>query len=428
MQWSRTLVLVYVNIALYALCFQMQRPIEPFLTKKLNGDDASLAVEYGKVQSFFGIMQTVGSFFFGLILDRIGGKMGFLVVFLSAFVSYATLSTATTMQALYLSKVPQMFLHAFMVAQLVITQEAAPDDRARALGYLMGSYTVGATIGPAIGGFLGASGDHYFGAKIAAAGSLLSAALVLLYPNRGASPSAAEGKVHRVGALTGIRLVLTNSVVLSVLLTKLVSTTTSSMIQGLQPVIFMQKFGMQEGGMGAYMSTAMAFNALCGWFAVGALKDRFDRGPLVFGCLLWISCCYLLLAVVAPGSWLLEAVADVIPVHQAVPWMVVAVLASMASFIRGTVFTDISTSSVPDNLKGTLLGLEHGIFSLSHTITPRLGTSLYTSIGLVGMVAGGAVLEVANAFSWRFVAFPRIEGASKGAKIAEETQHEKKNH
>ena len=200
MKFTRALAVVYANIVLYALCYQMQRPIEPFLVEKLGsgGSKAEAALDFGKVQSFFGTMQTIGSFVFGLMLDRIGAKAGFLIVFLSAFCSYSLLATATSMQALYLSKVPSMFLHAFMVAQMCVSQQTSPEDRAQALGLLVTSYTIGATVGPALGGLIGASGDYYYGARLAAAGSLLSAALTLLYPSDGA-PVEGEGKASGGG-------------------------------------------------------------------------------------------------------------------------------------------------------------------------------------------------------------------------------------
>ena len=57
---STALILIYVNIILYALCYQFQRPIEPFMVEKLQlkGDSAE---EYAKLQSFFQILQTVGN-------------------------------------------------------------------------------------------------------------------------------------------------------------------------------------------------------------------------------------------------------------------------------------------------------------------------------------------------------------------------------
>ena len=61
---SRTLLLIYINIALYATCFQIQRPLEPFLVEKLGLTNDS-GGEYAKLQSFFSLMQTVGSLLAG---------------------------------------------------------------------------------------------------------------------------------------------------------------------------------------------------------------------------------------------------------------------------------------------------------------------------------------------------------------------------
>ena len=38
-------------------------------------------------------------------------------------------------------------------------------------------------LGPAIGGYLGTTGDYYFGAKLSALGSLISAVMTLLAPD-----------------------------------------------------------------------------------------------------------------------------------------------------------------------------------------------------------------------------------------------------
>ena len=59
-----TLLLIYVNIALYATCFQIQRPLEPFLVEKL-GLSKNSGGEYAKLQSFFSVMQTLGSLIAG---------------------------------------------------------------------------------------------------------------------------------------------------------------------------------------------------------------------------------------------------------------------------------------------------------------------------------------------------------------------------
>ena len=77
---------------------------------KLVKDSGSLAAtEYTKLQSFFSMIQTIGSLIVGTILDRFGVKGGFVITFVSSALSYYLLSLSTTMSILYLSKIPTIF-------------------------------------------------------------------------------------------------------------------------------------------------------------------------------------------------------------------------------------------------------------------------------------------------------------------------------
>ncbi len=76
------LFVVYLNMILYATCYQIQRPLEPFLVESLITGNAS--DEYARLQSFFSIMQTVGSVFTGYFLDRVGVRAGFIVSYAAA--------------------------------------------------------------------------------------------------------------------------------------------------------------------------------------------------------------------------------------------------------------------------------------------------------------------------------------------------------
>ena len=88
------------------------------------------------------------------------------------------------MNLLYLSKIPALVQHAFLCAQTILSVDVIEADRAQALGMLMTSYTIGATIGPFVGGLVGASGDYYFGAQLATGGSILSIFLSMLIPDK----------------------------------------------------------------------------------------------------------------------------------------------------------------------------------------------------------------------------------------------------
>jgi MFS family permease len=165
---STVLWITYLNIVLFGLCFQLQRPVEPFLIKSLTekmGDPESVSRIYGNLQSFFNTVQMLGSPFVGILLDRIGIRYTSAIVFLSSGLSYAILASAYDLNTLFLSKIPTVLSAAFVVAQATAATSTGGDSAARAaaLGRMTTSYQIGATLGPALGGFLADRGDFYIG-------------------------------------------------------------------------------------------------------------------------------------------------------------------------------------------------------------------------------------------------------------------------
>ncbi|PNH11263.1 hypothetical protein TSOC_001886 [Tetrabaena socialis] len=69
--------------------------------------------------------------------------------------------------------------HAVLAARTMVTQLSSEEDRARVLGYVAVSYSVGFLVGPAVGGLLTAV-SLQFAAWVATAGSAVSLAMVLL--------------------------------------------------------------------------------------------------------------------------------------------------------------------------------------------------------------------------------------------------------
>ena len=118
---STVLWITYLNIVLYALCYQLQRPVEPFLIKSLQeeavGDD-SVSRAYGNLQSFFNTAQTLGSPLVGILLDRVGIRYTSAIVFLSSGLSYAILASSYDMKTLFFSKIPTVLQAAFLGKKL----------------------------------------------------------------------------------------------------------------------------------------------------------------------------------------------------------------------------------------------------------------------------------------------------------------------
>ena len=172
------ILIVYLLVVIYALCYQLQSPLEPFLVEKLVNSE-SAATEYAKLQGFFSLVQLVGSFAMGFLIDRVGLRAMFALNFLACALCYAILANTTTIELLYVSKLPAVFQAGFLCAQTAAAKLTAPGaERASALGRLTSSYTIGATVGPTLGGFLGVTASAW----LAVVGSIVAIFLVCLLP------------------------------------------------------------------------------------------------------------------------------------------------------------------------------------------------------------------------------------------------------
>jgi len=461
---SRTLVLIYGNMILYALCFQMQRPLEPFLVdqiqKSAGEHDAKTASEsYTQLQSFFGIVQMFGSFVSGPLLDKFGAKGGLLVNFACSAMSYYLLSLSTTMDVLYYSKIPTVFQAGYLCGQLAIskiTREGT--ERTSALGLLTTSYLVGNMIGPALGGVLGASGDYFYGAKLATAGSLLSCVLIVFLPldeaiaetalvlnetdnangngngngngdektaflnDKSASSGASTSRGN--AASNGLQAVF--AAVWLFLSTKLCSGLANALQGAVMPLILKNNFGLKEAQMGYSMSFMPMFNAGVG-AVLGSIVKAGGGGMRVISlCLasstainivqsvLMFPAVGIMFPLLAAGSkWLIMA------------YMTTQVLLSIPQFVLAATITSESTSRVSPGEQGTLLGLEHGLFAAVRIATPTWGQSIlnYGGVTAVSTTCAGIYFIVAAVWTSQRHKFAR---ESKDAGKEDKTEQYKR--
>lgn len=367
------LYIVYINVILYATCYQLQRPLEPYLVEKLRqgveGKDSNDAeVAYAQLQSFFQIIQTIGSFFSGIFLDKFGVKGGFLISFAGSAACYALLSQATDMRILYYSKIPTVFQAGFLCAQVAVAQVTANgSDRVQALGRLTMCYTIGSILGPALGGILGANGDYYYGAKLAVGGSILSILLTLMMPNTSTTTTEVEVQdtslpekkdephspsPQEQGSVKGVIAAL--------------------------PLVLKNQYSLQEQAMGYTMSLMSGFNAIVN----GGLL-----GPIVVwagGDMLWLIAITIVGMAVLSGGQAVAA-SDLFfgtSPHGLYVFLTLTFLLSGLQYVLSTTITSESTSQVGSNEKGTLLGLEHSLFAAARVATPLIGVQLLQEGGI----------------------------------------------
>eukprot|EP00930_Biecheleria_cincta_P073526 TRINITY_DN60803_c0_g1_i1.p1 TRINITY_DN60803_c0_g1~~TRINITY_DN60803_c0_g1_i1.p1 ORF type:complete len:427 (-),score=66.62 TRINITY_DN60803_c0_g1_i1:9-1289(-) len=393
--------MIYGLVVLYALCFQFQRPIEPFLVDKLvkgRGADATLAL--GRVDSFFNVAQGIGSLIMGYILDKFGVKAGLVVNFLACAGQYFILSITDSLSMLFLSKVPGMMMGGFLCAQTAISKvtDEGP-DRVAALGRLTSAYTVGGLVGPFLGGMLGSSGNYFLGAQLATAGSLLAIGVVLLLPSgldamvvpedknkkksedkESSVKSTAEGVPQ--GWLSQAALVL--SLVGTLLATKVITGISNNMARSVQSVILKNDLGFDEAKMGSVMSGQFAFGGFANAFLLAPLTKLLggDMEKVVRNCVLTMGAAYMLeaaifsptLGIFTLGSALTGSI-----------YISISLFLAVFQYSLATSITAKSQSLVPKSMTGTLMGLEHSIFAFAGMLGPLAGTSIFQSYGVSGL-------------------------------------------
>ena len=411
---QRALWITYINIILYALCYQLQRPVEPFLVEYLakssTADASTVTLRYGQLQSFFSTIQTIGSPVVGILLDRVGIRVASTAVFAASAVSYAILAVATDMNTLFYSKIPTALQHAFLVAQAIAASSCQGDEaaRAQALGRMTTAYTIGATIGPYMGGkILAQTDDLYIGAKLAVVGSLLSVLLSLLFlpigavvheygePSSEKDPTKASSRSFLEEVQNSIQIGIRPNI-WPLLTVKIVSGFASSMFQTALPMVLTQQLHFDPAALGFSMSASMLASAAFGVIGMGSVTRVLGAmGMAQCGLLLRPGLGALMAFIVSQQFNVSNRSSGVVnDNHRRSLVIAVSVLHSLTSHALATGITTQTTGVVQPDEQGTLLGLEHGLFSMARIGGPTAGTHLLTVAGFGAVVAACSAIDI----------------------------------
>ena len=381
----------------------MQRPLEPYLVDRLVITEGSAADEYARLQSFFFIVQTLGSLFIGRLIDNIGYEWGFILNFVASAISYFILSESRTLLLLYLSKLPTIFQAGFLCAQVAVTRsEFDGASRVTLLGRLTTAYTIGSVVGPYIGGMIGTSGDYYFGARIACFGSLVSVLLCFLFPNRnlngksrpGGEVTSEENQNSPKPALSILQVATSAWLLLAV---KVVSNLSNAISSSVLPIILKDSFKLNEYRMGATMSTISAFNAVVTGVALSPIV-ALANGDLLR--VITISLSSLILLQFAQSALALPVIVGRSYSGGFYEFFGLSLLSSMAQFVLANTLTSEATQSVDESSRGTPIGLEHSIFAAARVFAPALGISLLSLGGISGTSAACGLIFVVCQSTW----------------------------
>lgn len=382
-------IIVYTNVILYAMAYQLNRPLEVYLVSEIVGNhtDTDFSDTYANLQSWFSLLQTIGALICGIFLDRVGYKYGCILIFISSACSYYILSISTSISLLYLSKIPTILQHGYLASQKVIC-DTVPEgnDRVVALGRLVVSYQIGLTIGPYLGSKISSywvdrAHGYYFVGKVAAVISIFQALLSLLLPNKTiekressiTSPQSQQieivdakdsifEKVYSIFKLVGV-----------LLCTKIISGTANSITATTFPLILKDHFNLNEEESGIIYTAISFTNAISNLFLLSPLINFFDNDYnfAIASSLQFIAICSLLqgFCFILPSAPTLFG------------FLGLSIIYTIFQYLLATAITTDSTRRVKSSSTGLLLSIEHSLFALARVFAPQLAVFLLKAYG-----------------------------------------------
>ena len=285
------------------------------------------------------------------------------------------------------------------------TEKAGGADAPSGFCALSGFRGLGATLGPYMGGkILAQTDDLYIGAKLAVIGSAVSVLLSLIFlPSEVGNASVEDGKASSSSSLSRSFLQEAhNSMQMAIrpnlwplLTVKTVSGVASSMFQTALPMVLTQQLHFDPAALGLSMSASMLASAAFGIIGMGSATRLLGAMGMAQGGLCLRPVLGMLVAFIVSQQFSTSNKSDWIAgSHQRILVIAVSVLHSLASHALATGVTTQTTGVVQPDEQGTLLGLEHGLFSMARIGGPTAGTHLLTVAGFGAVVAACTAIDI----------------------------------
>lgn len=148
---------IFVSAVASAMSIGIMVPILPNLLKQFTGGDTASASEWNVT---FGVAGGLMSFFagpiLGLLSDRLGRRPVLLISLTGFGLDFLFMAFAPTLWWLFVGRlISGATSGIFSTANAYVADVTAPEDRARAFGWMGSAFSFGFLAGPAIGGLLG---------------------------------------------------------------------------------------------------------------------------------------------------------------------------------------------------------------------------------------------------------------------------------
>jgi MFS family permease len=143
-------------------------PLLPFYVKSLGGEGVTIlgvhfgiGIIVGFIIAAFTVAQLASAPMWGRFSDRVGRRPALLIALTASGLAYLIFGFAESLLLLFLSRVVQGAGGGTVgVIQAYVADTTAPQDRARALGWLSATTNLGVALGPVLGSFALALGKY----------------------------------------------------------------------------------------------------------------------------------------------------------------------------------------------------------------------------------------------------------------------------
>jgi predicted MFS family arabinose efflux permease len=379
---------IHLNVFLYALGYQIQSPLLPFLVQSLVTDSpGSSSSSFARLQSTFSFVQLIGGLLSGPLLDKFGSKALLILSNVTSALCYALTASAGSSLQLMISRVPTLFQHGVLASRGMVSEMVTEADRASQLGYIMVSYGIGAAIGPSIGGRLGVVVGLRNTAWISTALAILSSVLCFialpskrLISEKSTKPEST--KVQSGSLVYKFIRVLENADVRTMLLRMVVVAFSSRLLQSLIPILIKDQFEGTSEDLGYLMSYSGVVMACVQGFVIKPVVAMFKPHQVIL-----YSVC--LLCISSAGFGFCTKLFEIY----------IALLPLLAG---GALFSTVNSAQLSNSVQkgdvGTILALDMSLGSGVGIFAPDVGLFILKQFGVLGVGIICSFLYAMSAF------------------------------
>jgi DHA1 family tetracycline resistance protein-like MFS transporter len=187
--------IVLVTVMINMMGVGLVWPTLPGLVEELSGGSVSqIAIIYGATAVIFSVMQFLFSPLLGALSDRYGRRPVMLIALLALGMDNILLAFATDLGWMFIARaLGGVFGATMSIANAYVADTFHPEERGAGFGLVGAAFGIGFTLGPLLGGVLGAM-DLRYPFYCAAAFSILNAMFGFFFLKESLPPEARENR------------------------------------------------------------------------------------------------------------------------------------------------------------------------------------------------------------------------------------------